>query len=120
MIPNLTLGQLSKLPKWAREYLVDLELEVGRLTRRKEELEEERVTNLGAERNARVTWEFLMEGEHGLPKYANVRFHISRERGMYVTMRWNESEQMIDINASDPIVIRPIASNSVLLTIRER
>ena len=120
MIPKLTLGQLSKLPKWAREYLVDLELEVGRLTRRKEELEEERVTNLGAESNARMTWELLMEGEHGLPKYANVRFHISRERGSYITMRWNDSDGMIDINGSDPIVIQPIASNAIYMTTRER
>ena len=112
--------RMANLPKWAREHIADLQRNLDATTRRKQELEEERVTNLGAENNARVTWELLMEGEHGLPKYANVRFHINRERGVYVTLRWNESENMIDINASDPIVIRPIATNAVYLTTRER
>lgn len=112
--------RLAKLPVWAREHIADLNRDLDAQIRRKQELEQERVTNLGAENNARVTWELLMEGEHGLPKYSNVRFHINRERGTYVTMRWNESEQMIDINASDPVVIRPVATNCILLTTRER
>ena len=112
--------RLARLPVWARDHIADLQRDLDAVIRRKQELEEERVTNLGAENNARVTWELLMEGEHGLPRYANVRFHIDRDHGVHVTMRWNESEDAIDINASEPLVIRPIATNLIYLTTKGR
>jgi hypothetical protein len=123
--PRNITERIQRLPAWAREHIEDLLRERKAAERRTQQLEEERSIQVSANNRKdndgpRVTWEYLMEGEHALPKYANVRFHIDRERGMYITLRWNERDQMIDVNGSYPLVINPVASNSVYITTKER
>lgn len=119
--------KLANLPVWARTHIADLKRDIERRDNQITRLEEERVVQVrsydpAAKEGPRVTWEYLMEGEHALPKYANVRFHINLDRGHsnYITLRWNETDGMIDVNGSEPLLVHPIASNSVYITTRAR
>lgn len=111
--PKPTMEQMVKLPVWARAYIGELELEVASLGRDKKQLLEEREFVFGIDPNgeSRITWEYLMEGAHSLPKYANVRFHTNLERDEYVTIRWNETEGAVDVNCNTTVRIEPRATN---------
>lgn len=112
--------QIERLPIWAQKYIEDLERGKASAERRAERIEEERDTSGRLDPEKRICWEYLMEGEHPLPRFANIRVYTDRERHAYITCRWNESHKTLDINASETLVVYPYSSNAIEIKTQQR
>ncbi len=119
----VTDEMLDRLPVWARGHIDTLERKNVSLQNQLQRFEEERNVQLvGTDAPTRISWDYLMEGEHFLTSGANVRFYVGKElnRSQYITFRWDDRDKVLDVNSSNSLIIHPRASNSVYLTTEER
>lgn len=111
--------RLARLPVWAQEYLKNLQISIRSLQTRIKHLEEERSIQISSADEPRITWENSNHGEHGIPEYSNIRFHINRPYGTYIAGRWDDRDGVV-VTSTESLIVHPIATNRIHLSTQER
>lgn len=102
-------GDVTKLPKWAQQYIEVLQRDVEYRERQLGEM---------ASPDAKVQ---LIEGineNRGLPDDARVQFRVGDKQIRIHISRYGEG---LDLNSADgPLLVEPAASNHIYLRVKDR
>lgn len=124
--PKTVQDRISKLPSWARQHILELKEKNRRLQDTISSLDHElkNVHDIGGD--SLWCWEDLARQEkYRIPDLANIVFNADNTRKRIIISRVYDShgdkflDDVIEINAGDPISISPRASNMVYVSIKE-
>lgn len=111
-----TPEQIAKLPKWAREYIHDLERATHDAQRQREAL-------FDSQEKTSILHGDVYENPRYLPDNGNTRFLLGDDRTWIDFRHGRERDHetgYVHVNASSRMLIIPSASNGILLGIHSR
>jgi len=103
--------KISELPIWAREYFEENQVKIAELERVVEEFTIK-------QKSSDMSWQYLMDIEHFIPKNSHVKFYHDPPEFNYrayvnVYFRNIGKEKVLEIQGTHNIFIEPRATNNV-------
>jgi hypothetical protein len=105
--------KLTELPRWAQDYIIDKRARIAELERIAAEYESN-------QKPSDISWQYLLEAEHFIPKNSHVKFYHDSEDKEYrasieVNFRNLGKDRVLEIQGTRQIYIEPRTSNNVYI-----